>query len=175
MEQNPKSEGKRLFCGEAFAKAGAIRHLQGRLKQKVEKGKPGQSYLVKVEPGAKWDSVRYFLSLWVDSSATMPAIDDFPRATWLECCGRLSAFTATSNRLGRRQPVCEKCAEKHAKECEDLSDCAAMSVVNSPRMGVCAYNGGSIDTERDGVFVKKVKGAPFLGQTCHTRKGFARK
>jgi hypothetical protein len=47
---------------------------------------------------------------------------------------------------------CEKCAKKHAKECEDFADgYAVMPVVNSPRMGVCAYEGGCIDTERDGV------------------------
>ena len=50
---------------------------------------------------------------------------------------------------------CDNCAEKHAKECEDFADYASMPVVNSPRMGVCGYEGGSIDTERDGVFVLK--------------------
>ena len=48
---------------------------------------------------------------------------------------------------------CDKCAKKHAKNCEDFADYASMPVVNSPRMGVCAYEGGTIDTERDGVFV----------------------
>jgi len=47
---------------------------------------------------------------------------------------------------------CDKCAPKHAKKCEDFADYAAMPVVNSPRMGVCGYTGGSIDKERDGVF-----------------------
>ena len=263
MKQNPKSEGKCLFCGETFAKAGIIRHLQGHLKQKVEKGKPGQSYLVKVEPASKWDSAHYFLALWVDSSATLGNVDDFLRAIWLECCGHLSAFTYPKNwkkgggkwdffaaqellrsgkqkdlddfmdeqedeitkswkvnkmfyselklgyeydfgsttdlsltvvkdypikadkkivLLSRNEPLewlcdackkepatqictvhdwdedslfCEKCAKKHAKSCEDFGDYAAMPVVNSPRMGICAYNGGAIDTERDGAFVKK--------------------
>lgn len=49
---------------------------------------------------------------------------------------------------------CKKCAKLHAKTCEDFADYAAMPVVNSPRMGVCGYEGGEIDTERDGVFVK---------------------
>jgi hypothetical protein len=52
---------------------------------------------------------------------------------------------------------CDKCAPKHAKKCEDFADYAAMPVVNSPRMGVCGYEGGTIDTERDGVFVLKKK------------------
>ena len=44
---------------------------------------------------------------------------------------------------------CDACAKKHAKKCPDFDDYAAMRVVNSPRMGVCAYEGGSIDSERD--------------------------
>lgn len=44
---------------------------------------------------------------------------------------------------------CEACAEVHAEVCEDFDDFARMPVVNSPRMGVCGYTGGSIDLERD--------------------------
>jgi len=50
---------------------------------------------------------------------------------------------------------CTKCALKHAKKCEDFSDYASMPVVNSPRMATCGYVGGTIDTERDGVFQLK--------------------
>jgi hypothetical protein len=50
---------------------------------------------------------------------------------------------------------CDACAKKHAKKCEDFAEYASMPIVNSPRMGVCAYTGGTIDTERDGVFVMK--------------------
>lgn len=46
---------------------------------------------------------------------------------------------------------CAKCAGKHAKKCEDFADYASMPVVNSPRTGVCGYEGGTIDTTRDGV------------------------
>ncbi len=52
---------------------------------------------------------------------------------------------------------CKKCAKKHAKTCEDFADYSAMPVVNSPRMGVCGYDGGRIDKKRDGVFIKKEK------------------
>ncbi|MGB0522319.1 MAG: hypothetical protein ACPGJS_05135 [Flammeovirgaceae bacterium] len=47
---------------------------------------------------------------------------------------------------------CEKCGEKHAEKCEDFAEYAGLPVVNSPRMGVCAYEGGRIDTARDGIF-----------------------
>ncbi len=53
---------------------------------------------------------------------------------------------------------CQKCAEKHEKECEDFSDYSKMPVVNSPRMGVCGYTGGQIDQDRDGIY-KKAKPA----------------
>ena len=49
---------------------------------------------------------------------------------------------------------CKSCKETHAKECEDFADYSEMDLVNSPRAGVCAYDGGSIDTERDGVWKK---------------------
>ncbi|MDR0755110.1 MAG: hypothetical protein LBF04_06960 [Prevotellaceae bacterium] len=263
MEQNPKSEGKCLFCGETFAKAGINRHLQSHLKQKAKENTAGQSYLLKVEPNPSWGYSYYFLSLWVDGSATMKNIDDFLRGIWLECCDHLSAFTKPQKRqpgggmwnvfeveellekgkikeyenlmeelkgeipmrrktnkvfykglkleykydfgsstellltvmeeypvkadekivlLSRNEPLewlcetckkepailictvhdwdedsifCSKCAKKHAKKCEDFEDYAALPIVNSPRMGVCGYDGGNIDTERDGVFAKK--------------------
>jgi len=46
---------------------------------------------------------------------------------------------------------CDKCAKKHAKACDEFDEYASMPVVNSPRMGVCGYTGGIIDTNRDSV------------------------
>jgi hypothetical protein len=259
MQEKLKSEGKCLFCGKTFAKAGINRHLATHLKEKAESGKPGKSFFVKVETNKKWGNTPYFLSLWVDGEAKMKDLDTFLRDIWLECCGHMSAFRNPKKRnafgwdffeaielaekgkikeyeklmeegdgevpmsrktkdalhkglaleyeydfgssteltvtvmdeypvkadkkivlLSRNEPLeimcsvcgklpatqictvcmweenavfCDKCAKKHAKECEDFADYASMPVVNSPRMGVCAYEGGTIDTERDGVFV----------------------
>ena len=50
---------------------------------------------------------------------------------------------------------CGACSLQHAKECSDFDDYAKMDVVNSPRMGVCGYEGGSIDKERDGAYCNK--------------------
>lgn len=256
MEQNHKSEGKCIFCGETFAKAGINRHLQTHLKQKTKKTATGKSFLVKVETSQRWGSTPYFLSLWVNGGTTMEQIDTFLRQIWLECCGHMSSFTNMQNRkrgnmwdffeaerllsqgkqkeyeklmeetkgeipmsrkadkvfskglklkyeydfgsttelllsvveeyqlradedivlLSRNEPLgwlcdtckkepatkictvhgweedtmfCDKCAKTHAQKCGDFEDYAAMPVANSPRMGVCGYEGGSIDTERD--------------------------
>jgi CRISPR/Cas system-associated protein Cas10 (large subunit of type III CRISPR-Cas system) len=47
---------------------------------------------------------------------------------------------------------CEACSAVHAQTCDDFEDYAKMPVVNSPRMGECGYEGGSIDVERDGAY-----------------------
>ena len=47
---------------------------------------------------------------------------------------------------------CAACSVKHAEKCDDFEDYAKMPVVNSPRMGECAYTGGSIDLERNGPY-----------------------
>ena len=47
---------------------------------------------------------------------------------------------------------CEDCAIKHESSCADFADYSRIQVVNSPRMGVCAYEGGVIDTDRDGIW-----------------------
>ena len=43
---------------------------------------------------------------------------------------------------------CEACEALHEETCDE-AEYAAMPVVNSPRMGECAYEGGTIDRERD--------------------------
>lgn len=260
MTQKIKSEGKCLYCGKTFVKAGINRHLQTHLKQKALENPNGKSFLVKVETDPYYGASPYFLSLWIDEKAKFDDIDEFLREIWLECCGHMSAFRNPKNRpvgggmwsffeaqdlleqgkikqyeklmeetvgeipkskkagdvlekglkleyeydfgsttklqlttieeypckadkkivlLSRNEPLgwlcemckkapatqictahgwdedsmfCDKCGKKHAKVCGDFEDYAAMPVVNSPRMGVCAYEGGTIDLDRDGVF-----------------------
>jgi hypothetical protein len=98
MKQIPKAEGKCLFCGKSFAKAGIIRHLQVHLRQKAEENAAGHSYLVKIETDPRYNEAPYFLSLWIDGRAIMKNIDSFLRDIWLECCGHMSSFTNPKNR-----------------------------------------------------------------------------
>ena len=48
--------------------------------------------------------------------------------------------------------LCDPCAKKHSEKCIYFNDNNPRRVVNSPRMGKCVYNGGTIDKERDGVY-----------------------
>ena len=68
-------------------------------------------------------------------------------------CGKESAVSMCTTCCWEKEAFfCRKCAENHEKDCEDFADFSEMPVVNSPRMGVCGYEGGSIDTERDRVY-----------------------
>lgn len=73
-----------------------------------------------------------------------------------ETCGTKPAIKICSVCMDQHESAfCNTCAKKHAKTCPDFEDYASMPVVNSPRMGVCGYEGGTIDTKRDGPFVVK--------------------
>ena len=68
-------------------------------------------------------------------------------------CGKAPATQICTSCSYREEAMyCDKCAKKHAKKCDDFYDYASMPVVNSPRMGECGYEGGTIDVERDGVY-----------------------
>ncbi|MEP7108223.1 MAG: hypothetical protein ABI760_09570 [Ferruginibacter sp.] len=257
------SVGICLYCNKEFTKDSISRHLDNHLAKKTNIGKPGKSFLVKIEINPKWGNSPYFLQLWIDGNSTMQELDTFLRQIWLECCGHMSAFRNPKIRkkeggilnlfspgnlsskgkqkwfekiteedndeipkgrkakealkkdlklvyeydfgtttelhisvsseysisadekivlLSRNEPpvflcetcrvkpatkicsvciyedesaFCNDCAKKHAKKCPDFNDYSSLPVVNSPRMGVCAYEGGRIDTKRDGLFVKK--------------------
>lgn len=47
---------------------------------------------------------------------------------------------------------CEECSEKHSTECSEFDNGSRSNICNSPRSGVCVYSGGTIDTERDGIY-----------------------
>lgn len=100
-QEKMKSVGKCLFCDKEYAKAGINRHLNKHLEDKARENKPGLSFLVKVEADPKWGSSPYFLSLWIDGTTKMQAVDQFLRDIWLECCGHMSAFTNPAIRYKR--------------------------------------------------------------------------
>jgi len=70
------------------------------------------------------------------------------------CKTEPAVYLCTSCNWDEDAFFCEKCSEAHEEVCTDFADYGSMPVVNSPRMGVCGYEGGSIDKERDGVYKK---------------------
>ncbi len=66
-------------------------------------------------------------------------------------CNKKPATQICSVHYDEDNLFCEKCSIKHEASCED-ADYALMAIVNSPRFGVCGYEGGMIDTERDTPF-----------------------
>lgn len=67
-----------------------------------------------------------------------------------DACKKAKAVElCTAHDWGADSLFCSKCAKIHSKSCSDFEDYASFPVVNSPRMGICGYTGGSIDTERD--------------------------
>ncbi|MBK7603819.1 MAG: hypothetical protein IPI15_09585 [Saprospiraceae bacterium] len=66
-----------------------------------------------------------------------------------DVCKETAFLICTFHSYSDQGLFCMKCAKKHKKTCSDFSD-FEMPIVNSPRMGVCAYSGGSIDTKGDG-------------------------
>lgn len=80
-----------------------------------------------------------------------------PLPIMCQTCGKKPATEICSVHIYQGACLfCDTCAKKHAKSCDDFDDYAAMPVVNSPRMGVCAYDGGQIDQERDGIWKGEV-------------------
>ena len=53
-EEKLKSEGKCLFCGKTFSKAGINRHLKTHLEDKYSDNKVGTSFLLKIETDSYW-------------------------------------------------------------------------------------------------------------------------
>ena len=97
MPKNPQSRGTCAYCGAAFAKAGAGRHLEKcpeRLNaiQAAEKSKRPTENLwhLRIQDAYAKD---FWLDLEMSGSASLTTLDKYLRAIWLECCGHLSEFT----------------------------------------------------------------------------------
>lgn len=71
-------------------------------------------------------------------------------------CGKNQAIQICSAcRYFDKSVFCDDCLPVHSENCNEFGY-AALPVVNSPRMGVCGYEGGRLDKERDGIFIEKI-------------------
>ncbi len=90
-----ESRGKCTFCGESLVFSSTTKHLQSCEKRKEAIDKEIAAKHLKVYGLKVWAAYNpaYWLFLEMAHSAKLEVLDDFLRATWLECCGHLSAFT----------------------------------------------------------------------------------
>lgn len=86
-----KTRGRCLRCDKDFADAGMSRHLASCFGPG-----PALHVAVGVGPGTWW------MHLALAPTATLEDLDRFLRATWLECCGHLSAFEVGDTRYEAR-------------------------------------------------------------------------
>ena len=94
------SFGKCFLCGRSVTKRGMTRHLRAcrerSLATQDKKKRPVLLYHLIVE--GKEDPI-YWLHLEVPAKTTLDDLDQFLRAIWLECCGHLSRFVFSGNRV----------------------------------------------------------------------------
>ena len=94
--ERPSYEGKCMLCNSALRKGQMTRHV----KMCLGKAAPQDSTTGRRKRRRKTFHVivegRYLREFWlhlqVSERATLADLDGFLRATWLECCGHLSAF-----------------------------------------------------------------------------------
>lgn len=97
-------------------------------------------------------SVTQEYAVKADSSIVLLSRNEPLRIICCEC-GKIPATKLCPICVRRKEACfCDQCAKEHAKKCDDFDD-AGLPVVNSPRMGICGYTGGTIDKERDGCFM----------------------
>lgn len=83
-----ESYGVCVNCGAREASAGMIDHLRGCLSARSGHG---WTAMVQMRVEAV-DAPHFWMDLEVEAGAQLSRLDDFLRATWLECCGHMSAF-----------------------------------------------------------------------------------
>ncbi len=91
------SKGICTFCHGEFSKSAMTRHLETCEQRAITEAKAGSRQQAQqtrklhlVVEGR--DLPMYWMHLEVTASTTLTTLDRFLRATWLECCGHLSAF-----------------------------------------------------------------------------------
>lgn len=85
------------------------------------------------------------LNCKADEAIVLLSRNNMPDFICHDCEAAYSVFSSQED--GRIR--CKSCFEKKKDEDPDFDDEMVLPVVNSPRMGVCAYEGGMIDLEGD--------------------------
>jgi hypothetical protein len=97
MPRRPESRGTCLFCGETIVKRSVSKHL-AKCPKRLESiqaadvsARPEETLWHLRIQGAY--AKEYWLDLEMKGAASLEQLDNYLRATWLECCDHLSQFT----------------------------------------------------------------------------------
>jgi hypothetical protein len=96
MAKSEKTEGVCVFCGRRASRGGMSRHLQQCAKRAAANAaaaetRGGGETLIHLQVQTPGGS-DFWLHLEMRGNATLTKLDDYLRATWLECCGHMSRF-----------------------------------------------------------------------------------
>src|SRR5713226_4346681 len=98
------SKGTCYLCHGEFSKAAMTKHLEACQRRAIgaqaeaashPQGRKTKKFHLVVEGR---DLPMYWMHLEVSTGATLADLDQFLRASWLECCGHLSAFEIEKER-----------------------------------------------------------------------------
>ena len=92
----PSYEGKCLLCNSTLRKGQMTRHVKSCMGKAASQSstngrRKGRQKTFHVVVEGRYLR-EFWLHLQVSAGATLTDLDQFLRATWLECCGHLSAF-----------------------------------------------------------------------------------
>lgn len=139
-----KSEGYCIYCDDKLSQKDLSEILSPRMKFGYEYDFGSTTYL----------ELRFIgiYNIKADKNILLLSRNE-PLKIKCNICGKKPAVLICPNCVYEGNGfLCQECSEKHAEICEDYDEEYLLPVVNSPRMGVCGYTGGSIDLERDGVY-----------------------
>ena len=90
MNNRYVSYGHCEFCGHRTTKGAMLRHLRKCISaQPPAEGQPSKLYQLRIEGLYQPE---YWLDVALSRSTSLNDLDEFLRATWLDCCGHMSAF-----------------------------------------------------------------------------------
>lgn len=84
----------------------------------------------------------------MEASIQLLSRNEFLKMPCDACQKRPAEYFCHAHDWGEPSHFCEECSENHETTCEE-AEYSMVNLVNSPRSGVCGYNGGTIDTARD--------------------------
>jgi hypothetical protein len=152
MPRRKPSKGKCAYCGAEIAKNGVSKHRlacseRQAIIQQAERRKVASETLYHLRVQDATAGADFWLDLEMRGSKSLKELDSYLRGIWLECCGHLSQFSV-GGWQGEEISMSRKAGEvwgtlcdEHARNHPHDNYGEPTPLVNSPRVGLCGYDG----------------------------------